>query len=195
MSEKLSLVFDGRLASSGQLHYYEYSRAAYAYARFVATIETFRRTGNVPQRITGGSNIDLIIESRGPGSFPIDIIAPIVTSVGTELAGIPLKILIEYVLQSIQRLLPRNESALLEAAKIQLAVERERTAQVQSQEESARLASIEKMSTDQNVTIRAALSLLEQAQTQKSSALDYLQDETGDINTLGCSSWKSESNP
>lgn len=186
MAEKLSLVFDGKLASTGELHFYEYSRASYGFARFISTIETFRRTGRVPKRIVAGSNIDLIIKAPNQGSFPIDIIAPIATSVGTELASIPLKILVEYVMHSVQRLLPKQENAVLKAAEIHLEYERERTAQVTAQQggETARLDAIARMVADQNVTTRAALDLIAQTQARNSSAYEVLEEAVGDVADL-----------
>lgn len=186
MAEKISLVFDGKLASSGELHFYEYSRAAYGFARFVSTIETFRRSGRVPKRIAAGANIDLIIKAPVQGSFPIDIIAPIVTSVGTELASIPLKILVEYVMHSVQRLLPKQENALLKAAEIYVEVEKQRTAQVASQQEgeTARIDAIARMVADQNVTTRAALDLIAQTREKNSSAYDYLEEVVGNVAEL-----------
>ncbi|MCQ8781659.1 DUF7946 domain-containing protein [Mangrovibrevibacter kandeliae] len=183
MAEKLSLVFDGKLATSGELHFYEYSRAAYGFARFVSTIESFRRTGRVPKRIVQAANIDLLIKAPRQGSFPIDIIAPVATALGTELAGLPLKILMEYVMQQVQRLLPGQENALLRAAEIQLEVEKQRTTQLISRDdaETARLELIQKMFADQNVTTRASLSLIEQAQKTNSIALDTLREQGGEI--------------
>jgi hypothetical protein len=120
MAELLSLVFNGRQASDGQLHFYEYGRATYGYARFISTIETFRRTGRVPQRIVGAAKVELIIKAAERGSFPIDIIAPIATVAGSELASLPLKILTEYVLHYVQRILPSDEAKILRATKLQL---------------------------------------------------------------------------
>lgn len=186
MAEKLSLVFDGKLASSGELHFYEYSRASYGFARFISTIETFRRTGQVPKRIVAASNIDLIIKAPNQGSFPIDIIAPLVTSVGTELASIPLKILVEYVMHSVQRLLPSQENALLKAAELHLELEKQRTAQIAAQQsgETARLDAIKRMVADQNVTTRAALDLIAQSQAANSSAFERLTETVENVADL-----------
>ena len=76
-AEKFSVVYDGGLASEGQLHFYEYGRAAYAVAGLVATVEHFRRTGHVASRISSRSYVDVIINAPERGSFPIDILIPL----------------------------------------------------------------------------------------------------------------------
>lgn len=80
---ELSVVYDGGIAAEGQLDFYEYSRAAYGFSRLVSTIEVYRRTGRVPQKITQKMKIDLLIRAPEKGSFPIDILAPIIASSGT----------------------------------------------------------------------------------------------------------------
>lgn len=37
-AETFSVIYDGGLAAAGQLHFYEYSRGAYAVARLITTI-------------------------------------------------------------------------------------------------------------------------------------------------------------
>lgn len=59
--ETLKIRFQGKLASSGRMHFYEYGRYQYATARFISTLEHFRRTGAVASKITGSAKIDIYI--------------------------------------------------------------------------------------------------------------------------------------
>ena len=57
--ETISIRFSGKLASTGKLHFYEYGRYQYATARFISTIEHFRRTGTVTKRVSGAAKVEL----------------------------------------------------------------------------------------------------------------------------------------
>ena len=137
-TETIRIRFDGGLASSGQLHFYEYSRSQYAMARFIATVEHFRRTNHVASRITLESNVEAIVRSPQRGSFIEDIIVSGVKQGMAAAISVPLSALISYVWQM---LLPRTEKAddlVKDLAKIRLAesnslvaVEQERTKQKQ----------------------------------------------------------------
>ncbi|MET4272402.1 MULTISPECIES: hypothetical protein [unclassified Bradyrhizobium] len=134
-TELIRLRFDGGLASTGQLHFYEYSRSQYAMARFIATVEHFRRTKRVTAKITLESNVEAIVRSPQRGSFIEDIIVSGVKQGMAAAVSVPLSALISYVWQM---LLPRTEKSgeiVKELAKIRLAenhqleIERERTKQ------------------------------------------------------------------
>src|SRR5712691_7079848 len=90
-AEIISLVYDGGLAATGQLHFYEYGRAVYAFARLIATVEHFRRTGRVARKIGRQSYVNIIIRAPERGSFPVDIIIPIAMEAVQHLPGVPLQ--------------------------------------------------------------------------------------------------------
>jgi hypothetical protein len=102
--ESLSVVYDGALASQGELHFYEYSRAAYGIARLVATIEHFRRTGSVAYKITQGSYVNILIRASEHGSFPIDVIIPAIVEGGRLVSeyNIPVGTFLEYIIHTVK---------------------------------------------------------------------------------------------
>jgi hypothetical protein len=158
---QLSLVYNGRLANKGQLNFYEFSRAAYGFARLIGTIDVFRRTGRVPKKITPQMGVELIINAPEKGSFPIDIIAPLATEIGnihSTLSGIPLDILVKYIFHVVKRLIPNSESRLIEIARIELRREQERTKQ--SKQETARVVELRKIVESGNATNLAMVNLL-----------------------------------
>jgi hypothetical protein len=132
--EVLSVIYEGGLASQGELHFYEYGRAAYAIARLIATIEHFRRTGSVANRITQSSYVSLLIKAPERGSFPIDVIIPVIAE-GTRIVAeyhIPVGVFLEYVIHTVKSLLPKQEKMILELAKLDLQKEQQRTLHVAS---------------------------------------------------------------
>lgn len=126
--EKIALRFDGGEASNGRLHFYEYSRSQYATARFISTIEHFRRTGTIAERITQSSYVEILVETPREGSF-LEVLLVKAQEVAATAISAPLSGLIALVWQLI---LPRNErteSNIVELARIRLAEEQERTEQ------------------------------------------------------------------
>lgn len=161
--EVLSVVYDGGLAAHGELHFYEYGRAAYALARLIATIEHFRRTGSVAKRITSGSYVSLLIQAPERGSFPIDVIIPIIMEgrrIVTEY-DIPVGLFLKYIIHTIRSLSPKQEDTIIELAKLDLRREGERT--LQSKQETERLRETRKMVKSQNIVTTTALGVLEKA--------------------------------
>lgn len=153
--ESLSFVYDGALASRGQLHFYEYGRAAYAVARLVSTIEHFRRTGTVASRITRTSYVDVIIRAPERGSFPIDILIPTIETAKhvSELSGIPIGVFLKYVVNLVSGILPKHENTVMELAKLALQ---------NSKQETQRVKEIRKMVESGNATTRTALEVITQ---------------------------------
>jgi len=124
--EKISLRFDGGEASNGRLHFYEYTRSQYATARFVTTIEHFRRTNEITQKITRASYVDIMVETPREGSF-LEILTVKTVEAAATAVSVQLGSLISH-LWSV--MLPRSEKAdsdVVEMAKIQLALSREET--------------------------------------------------------------------
>lgn len=124
--EKISLRFDGRDASEGRLHFYEYTRSQYATARFVTTVEHFRRTSEIAQRITRSSYVEIMVETPKDGSF-LEILTVKTIEASATAVSVQLGSLISHVWS---KMLPRNEksdSDIVEMAKIQLAMSKEET--------------------------------------------------------------------
>ncbi len=70
--ERISSVittFHGGETDNGRIEFYEYSRSSYALARLIATVESFRRKGKVPGRITGASNVEVYTQLPEYGSW------------------------------------------------------------------------------------------------------------------------------
>jgi hypothetical protein len=82
--ERITIIFEGGLAATGQLHFYEYGRSQYALARFIATLEHFRRTGDVAEYIGTRTYVDIIISSPERGSFLESILVPAVVKAGSD---------------------------------------------------------------------------------------------------------------
>jgi hypothetical protein len=160
--EKITIRFEGKLASSGQLHFYEYGRYQYATARFLSTIEHFRRTGTVAKRITGDAKIQIFVQPAVEGSFIEDIVIPAMKEVSATAISTPLTTLITYVWHLMLPRSDETESDLIKIARIRLAEEKERTAQTQ-----AFAAIVE----GQTATTQQALNLVHWAQNAPSTRL------------------------
>lgn len=157
-AESISVIYDGGLASTGQLHFYEYGRAAYAFARVVATIENFRRRGTVAKRISSDSYVNIFIQAPEKGSFPLDILVPFVAVAASEIYKIPVKIFVEYIIHQIRRILPKDEDKMFQLSKIWLETEQKR-----SSDETERMREVRKIVEDGNITTRAMIGVLEDA--------------------------------
>jgi hypothetical protein len=133
-------------------------------ARFIATVEHFRRTNRVVSKITLESNVEAIVRSPQSGSFIEDIIVSGVKQGMAAAISVPLSALISYVWQM---LLPRTDKAddlVKELAKIrvaessQLSMEQERTKQ--RRVDLAELKIWKEISEGERATTREALDLL-----------------------------------
>jgi hypothetical protein len=127
--EVVQIRFDGGLASRGQLDFYEFSRSQYGLARFVATVEHFRRTGEVAARITRGNYVELSITAPQRGSFIQDILVQTVSGTAAGVATAGFLATLAYVWHLLSPRRERTDDAVQEAAQLRLAVEREKTAQ------------------------------------------------------------------
>lgn len=127
--EGIRLKFRGGIADAGQLHLYEFGRSQYATARFVATIEHFRRTGRVAQRITSATYIDMRIAAPERGSFIEDILVPSLQQGLAAVVSTPLSALISYVWHLMTPRQPKTDEIISELARRQVDLEEQRTAQ------------------------------------------------------------------
>ncbi|MDG2570922.1 hypothetical protein P7L87_25555, partial [Vibrio parahaemolyticus] len=97
-ASKVSLVYNGALASTGQLHLYEFSRAVYGFSRLIQTIEHYRRQGRVAQRVVGDANTDIIVSTPKKGSFVFDALVLVSGQVIPALKDIPFDVLLSFVM-------------------------------------------------------------------------------------------------
>jgi len=156
--EKIALRFDGGHAAQGRLHFYEYTRSQYATARFVTTVEHFRRTNEVAQRITRSSYVEIMVETPKEGSF-LEILTVKTTEAAATAVSVQLGSLLSHVWSVM---LPRNEqsdSEVSEMARIQLAM-----AQQQAQ-----------ISAQETERMRILASIIERNSADLSQALDITQ--------------------
>ncbi|QCK84750.1 hypothetical protein E8L99_02615 [Phreatobacter aquaticus] len=178
----LKLIYDGGLASEGSLHFYEFSRASYAFARLVSTVEIFRRSGHVPQKIGSKNYVDLVIKAPEKGSFPLDIIVPIAAeaaNIAAQLKGIPLDVLLKYVIHIIKGILPKSDKLALELAKVSLDMEKERTKQ--TKEETKRHKILKDVVESGNMTTNLALELLKESLDKKSELFNRQKNTVSEL--------------
>lgn len=153
--DQISLVYDGSLADEGKLHLYEFGRAVYAFSRLVAVVEYYRRSGRVAKKITKDANVNVIVSAPQKGSFLIDAAVYFVSQVLPQLQGIPFDVFFSYILELLMPKSEAREKRIVELAKIQLAEERQRTAQ--SKEETKRLQILADAIQNQSLLTKEAL--------------------------------------
>lgn len=175
MREIIEITYDGGLASTGQLHFYEYSRASYGFARLLNTAEHFRRTGRVAQKIGSKNYVDLIIAAPKSGSFVTEVIVPSLVDAAPKLAAVPIKALIAYIFQLLSPRSKATDEAVVELAKIRLAEERERTAQ--TQEQTKQFDILKQIVETQTATNNQALDLVKFALKGTNRAIDRVADK------------------
>lgn len=177
-AELIRVKFDGGLASTGSLHFYEYSRSQYATARFIATIENFRRTGRVAERITVQSNVDIIVKTPQKGSFVEDLLVPAAQQGIAALISAPLSSLISYVWHLLAPRSDKTEMVVNDLAKIRIAeIEAEaaqgaRNADVEKERERTRqLETLRTILSEERATTTQALDLLRWALESPNTAI------------------------
>jgi hypothetical protein len=168
--EQISLVYDGGLAATGQLDFYEYSRAAYGLARLVTTIEHFRRTGRVAQRVSFKTDAGLIIRAPQRGSFPLDILIPVAHDIVNQVLQhphVPIGVFVKYIVHLVKRILPKDEDRIVKLAELELRRDEQNTAR--SSEETKRLREVRRIVETHNVTLNTAITLLDRLSARQDS--------------------------
>lgn len=174
MAEEIAIRFDGKLASSGKIHFYEYTRSQYATARFISTIEHFRRTGAVSQRITKASYVEILVSAPQKGSF-LEVLLIKAQETAAVAVLTPLSSLISLVWETMLPRSQRVDQAVVALAQIQLAQEKERTLQ---------LSELRKIVETGNATTQEALKLIAAAQTSNNPAISDLNLNQGSLAEL-----------
>jgi hypothetical protein len=181
-ASKVSLVYNGRLASTGQLHLYEFSRAVYGFSRLVQTIEHYRRQGRVAQRITGEANTDVIVSTPQKGSFIFDALVLVSGQVIPALKDIPFDVLLSFVMDLMKGSSKDSDETIVRLAEIRLAEERERTSQ--SGEETKRIEAIERIVQSQSATLQQSLDIVNWAIRSPNAAIGRSEIQTQDLMQL-----------
>lgn len=152
MAERTQITFrfTGGIADNGELNFYEAGRYRYAAARLLYTLEEFRQTGTVKQKIRKFVNVDIVTRSPQSGCF----IDPVLVQAAPFLADNYLRMPLEKVLSwALDRILPKSNQdgrvlalaeALLESHNrfAAVALERERSAQAEIEERRAQFAEL-----------------------------------------------------
>jgi hypothetical protein len=101
MAEMLTFHFEGALADSHRMNFYESSRFQYAAARLMVKLAQFRQSGKFVQKITNSSNFNIELVSQSDGSFNINVEDSHRPTTGDQFINISLSDLIAYVAERI----------------------------------------------------------------------------------------------
>jgi hypothetical protein len=175
-AEKLDLTYHGGISEAGRIHFYEYSRASYAFARLLSTAEHFRRTGMVAEKIGSKSYVDLIVEAPRRGSFITEVIVPVVASTLPELANVSVRAMVAYIFHLLNPRSEETDESVIELAKIRR-VEIRRQGQAGDPVAAARLLALENIVESQTATTRQALELVRYALLASNVAVHRLHPD------------------
>lgn len=114
MPETLTFHFEGALASSHRMNFYESARFQYAAARLMVKLAQFREHGKFVKKITNASNFDIELVSQSDGSFNINVEDPGQGASDASFMKISLSDLLAYVSERIVEKV--DEDALANAA-------------------------------------------------------------------------------
>lgn len=170
-AEKIDITYHGGLAEAGRIHFYEYSRASYGFARLLNTAEHFRRTGRVVQKIGSKNYVELIIEAPKKGSFVTEVLVPVVTGTLPELSGVSVRAMLAYIFQLLTPRSEETDETVISLAKIRAQELRQGQ---QSSDSAARIARLESIIETQTATTRDALTLVRYALKAKNAAVRRL---------------------
>ncbi|WP_327209526.1 hypothetical protein [Rhizobium leguminosarum] len=101
MPETLTFHFEGALADSHRMNFYESARFQYAAARLMVKLAQFRQGGKFVQKITTSSNFNIQLASQSDGSFNINVEDPGQDPTEDQFIKISLADLIAYVSERI----------------------------------------------------------------------------------------------
>lgn len=160
----MAFRFVGGDADEHQLNFYDASRFLYGASRFIYTLEHFRQSGRVLNRITERVNVDYRIPTPQPGSWLLEIMAVAAPAIGDLAIKVPMDVLVAW---AKEKLLPSSDTAL---KTVQLVKEIEAEHTAQSREETKRVEAV----TD---TVNRALALADKALDQGRGREDYLIEQ------------------
>lgn len=117
MEDELLFHFSGKLADENKMDFYESARFQYAAARLSVKLDRYRRYGNFPSKVTRASNTGIDLAVFKKGSFDIEILAPLLTTVGPMFIEVPLSALWTYVVERVFK--PADSDNIREALRTQ----------------------------------------------------------------------------
>ncbi|MGO7835606.1 hypothetical protein [Rhizobium johnstonii] len=101
MPETLTFHFEGSLADSHRMNFYESARFQYAAARLMVKLAQFRKQGRFVQNITTNTNFNILLAGHRDGSFNINIEDPGQKAEEDPFINISLADLIAYVTERV----------------------------------------------------------------------------------------------
>jgi len=172
--ERINLTYNGGIATAGRMHFYEYGRATYGFARLLNTAEHFRRTGRVAQKIGARNYVDLIVEAPRKGSFVTEVMVPVLAGTVPQLSGVPVRAMIAYIFQLLLGRSEHIDDIVPELAKVRQVEDRNSPP---TREAVDRFAVLESIIKSQTATTRQALDLVKYAISSNNRAVRRLVDD------------------
>jgi len=115
MPEKLIFHFEGALAESHQMDFYEAARFQYAAARLMVKLAQFRTTGSFVKKITNKTNYGVVLESQKDGSYNINVSSPEPEPDAQKFADLSMADMLSYISERIVE--KGDESKLMDAVR------------------------------------------------------------------------------
>ncbi len=97
MEETLVFHFEGSLADTHRMNFYESARFQYAAARLLVKLAQFRKEGKFVKNITNNSNFNIQLVAQSDGSFNINVEDPGQSSADAQFVQVSLADLIAYI--------------------------------------------------------------------------------------------------
>lgn len=97
MTEKLTFHFEGALADSHKMNFYEAARFQYAAARLLVKLAQFRMQGSFVKKITNSSNFNILLEAQETGSFNVKTNSPSPDKSEKKFVDLTLSDLLSYI--------------------------------------------------------------------------------------------------
>lgn len=161
--ESIKFHFQGRLADNHELNFYEAARFQYATARFILALEKFRQEKKVIYRLNSKVDADIRIRASERGSFIQEIFVAALPAIESCAIQVPLEAMMSYAWSKLFPQKPADKEIAIKLAEIELARERERTAQhrLTTDQHQMFLNVIE----TQNASLQQSLAIIEQEVT------------------------------
>jgi hypothetical protein len=94
----IAFRFDGKLATDGEIDFYEASRFQYGASRLLYTLEGFRKTGKVPKRVTlGVADTKFRVSGARPACWEL-FVREATQAAASTFVSLPISVLLEYAL-------------------------------------------------------------------------------------------------
>ncbi len=166
---KISFRFDGDLATNCELNFYEAGRFQYGAARFIFTLEKFRQTGRIVEKLRERVKADIRVKAARRGSYLQEVLMYALPIAVECAVSVPFEAIFTYIWDSI---LPKSEGrdAAVEIAKAE--VERERERSIQAGETTKQMALINEVAMKGLANSSQAIEILGNALVRKDANPD-----------------------